>query len=810
MNKILKVIILTTAIFMILFSCKTFKGDIPIGTEIPDSIYISPINQDGIKDNVILPVDIPEIKGLKLTGYLIEVSTDVDNVVYSDGSEITKKKKTVKVPRIIVWDGSDNEGEWVTDGVYFLKIEAWDKKNNRGTSDPIKIIVDNTKPDAELSLPYSVFSPNNDGNQDTLYINQSSVSPETEWAGTFKNTDGNSLKNFKWTGLARDFEWNGTDDKGAVLPDGDYNYSLSATDLAGNSNTIDLTGIKIDNRVFPVSATLKEKSFSPNGDGIKDTLTINLSAESKNNIIDSSAVITDSRGNPVREYLFKDKLPESFNFDGKNSDGMLLPEGSYYCKLDISYKNGDKPSVVSSPFKIDITKPYAVISKSYDIFSPDGDGNRDMIDIYQSTSFEKEWVGIIYNSSGNPVKKYVWKNRATVGSWYGKGADDKIVPDGTYSYTLSSTDQAGNSASYELSGIRIDTRPTPVKITSSIKSFSPNNDGIADDVNFLLSQDITEGIIGWEFAVLNEKGAPVYTYVSEEKTIVPASLPWNGMDMGGKVNEGKYKGKLTVNYEKGNIASSMTENTIVIDISAPVVTPKLIPLPFSPDDDGENDVLSISVILNDPSGVKGWSSSILDPAGSGFINIPSSLYKNNTYNWNGKSSTGELVQSASDYKLIIFAEDSLGNKGKTAFTIPIDILVIKDGDKLRISISSIYFKPNTADYLSVEPETAARNIATLDRLAVILNKYNSYKINLEGHAVRVYWKYDDKWLTEEKEVLLPLSKKRADVIKEALSERKIDPKRMQTKGFGGYVPIIPHSDYQNRWKNRRVDFILVK
>ena len=142
--------------------------------------------------------------------------------------------------------------------------------------------------------------------------------------------------------------------------------------------------------------------------------------------------------------------------------------------------------------------------------------------------------------------------------------------------------------------------------------------------------------------------------------------------------------------------------------------------------------------------------------------------------------------------------------------IPIDILVLREENKLKISISTIFFKPNTADYLSLAPEMAEKNLATLDRLAEILKRYGDYNIRLEGHAVRVFWDRADKWLNEENEELLPLSKERADAIRNALIQRGIEGARMTTNGLGGYAPVVPHSDMVNRWKNRRVEFILLK
>ncbi len=51
---------------------------------------------------------------------------------------------------------------------------------------------------------------------------------------------------------------------------------------------------------------------------------------------------------------------------------------------------------------------------------------------------------------------------------------------------------------------------------------------------------------------------------------------------------------------------------------------------------------------------------------------------------------------------------------------------------------------------------------------------------------------------------------RADAIRDALVERGIEARRMTTVGIGGSQPVVPHGDLDNRWKNRRVEFILVR
>jgi outer membrane protein OmpA-like peptidoglycan-associated protein len=38
----------------------------------------------------------------------------------------------------------------------------------------------------------------------------------------------------------------------------------------------------------------------------------------------------------------------------------------------------------------------------------------------------------------------------------------------------------------------------------------------------------------------------------------------------------------------------------------------------------------------------------------------------------------------------------------------------------------------------------------------------------------------------------------------------VDGRRLSTTGMGGRSPVAPRSDRDNWWKNRRVEFILVK
>ena len=72
------------------------------------------------------------------------------------------------------------------------------------------------------------------------------------------------------------------------------------------------------------------------------------------------------------------------------------------------------------------------------------------------------------------------------------------------------------------------------------------------------------------------------------------------------------------------------------------------------------------------------------------------------------------------------------------------------------------------------------------------------------------WYDNIRSLEEQNEILLPLSRDRANSVRKALSNLGVSADRMSAEGKGGMEPLVPHGDILNRWKNRRVEFVLVE
>lgn len=794
--------------------CAT-TGEIPVAIDHDQAIYISPANEDGIQDAVTLDLLVTPLERTRVVSYQVVVSAASGAVVVSQEQSIPRsgffarlfgrdRRESVEPPEVVLWDGRDARGAYVPDGTYTLSVTVADNRGNTGASGPQQIIVDNTPPFVALSAPYTLFTPDGDDILDILPVYQRRSTREDRWVGEMIDESGQSVRTFTWQGGARDFIWDGTTDAGTPAAEGTYTYRVSATDRAGNTGRYELPGIVLERDPRPAVVSLTRRAFSPNNSGRADTIGIRPRAEITENLEGWRVEIRNAAGETVRTFTGPGE-PVPFNYDGKDEGGITIPDGVYRAVLTLTYRGGQTPQTTSDPFTSDTTPPQATVRLSASVFSPDGDGQRDTVEVLQSSSKEREWIGTLTSPDGEVIRTVTWEGRVENFVWDGTDAQGAVLPDGVYTYTLTAEDEAENVARPITARVRIDTRPTPVRITASEPGFSPNGDGILDTVGFNLALTVRDGIDAWTVSILNAAGTKMGTIASG--TELPQRISWDGRVDGALVRDGQYLAELEVRYEKGNVSTGRS-GAVRVDTTPPEVIVGLSPPLFSPDDDGIDDLLSITITARDLSPIARWQADIYDPAGTHFVGWSGTGTPRTPLRWNGLSADGELVQSAEDYRLVVRATDSVWNTGEATATIPVDILVIREGDRYRIRISSIYFVPYTADYTNLEPEQARRNLETLDRLAVVLQKYPHHTIRVEGHAVQVLWENPQRAATEQSEVLLPLSLARAEAIREALVRRGIAAGRMTTAGYGGALPVVPHSDLENRWKNRRVEFIL--
>ena len=768
-----------------------------IGLSIDRSIF-SP----GTDSSVSTLTLIPEIA---LRSGIVDWKLDIIN---SDKEVIQtwSRRESPAIPERVVFNGMDSTGRRLPEGRYNgrLKVVYSNGFQPEVISPPFS--VDITPPIASVSANWSVFSPQSGSRRSQVTLTQSTTS-EDIWYGKLVDSEGNEVNGWTWIERADDaLIWDGRDSEGRLVPDGTYTYTLESVDRAGNAGKSNPVSLTVDTSSVEASVTASLDEFGPTGNGSKDTVVFFTAARSESPVSGWSLTVKDSSDNDVRSWYGKGSPPDSVEWDGRSDYGSTVPDGVYRAELSVQYEKGDVADAVSGQVVLDTRAPQIEVSADVKLFSPDGDGELDSILINQSSSDEVVFNGTISNAEGKPVRTMVWPGKLESFEWDGTDDSGNKLPDGEYSYMVSGVDNAGNKTQVTLRGITIDTAPTPVYLTASqgyIKAGETDPDRMQ---SFAAVVPNTSGIAGWTFSITDDDGLVVYS--ESGKSYVPDGFSWNGTDSSGKPVEGIFKGILQVFYSKGSKPEAESRS-FVSDGSPPDVTVTLTPQPFSPDGDNVDDEVVIGLSVEDRSRIQDWSLEIFDPRGREFITFSGRGRPSERIIWDGRSGKGELVQSAEDYPYVLTVTDILGHTAVEKGRIAVDVLVIREGNRLKIMINNILFQPSSPQLILTGDE-GAKNREVLDRLAEIMQKYSSYHIVVEGHAVSLKWADPDAAQREQTNILVPLSRARAQTVVDELIARGVPANRMQAVGIGGEKPIVPHGDIEERWRNRRVEFYLEK
>jgi flagellar motor protein MotB len=260
-------------------------------------------------------------------------------------------------------------------------------------------------------------------------------------------------------------------------------------------------------------------------------------------------------------------------------------------------------------------------------------------------------------------------------------------------------------------------------------------------------------------------------------------------------------------------------------LAPPALKVAVSPSPFSPDGDGVDDTLTFSLGAAAAAGIADWKleifeTSVVESSKAGttgqerlFASWSGKGQPPASIAWDGKSSRKELVESATDYKYRFAATTTKGKASTASGTVSVDVLVIKDGDRLKLKVPSIVFRANNADFVGLQNDVVENNARVIARIAEILNKFPGYDIKIQGHAnsaAKIGKLSAAAIAAEETKELLPLSKARAEYVRVFLVQNGVDPKRLSVEGLGSSEPVVSFQDAQNRWKNRRVEFVLIK
>ncbi|MDR2110792.1 MAG: gliding motility-associated C-terminal domain-containing protein [Spirochaetaceae bacterium] len=666
-----------------------------ITVDYPETQWISP-NNDGLADILEFPIAITDQR------YVVEWRMEIENAagevvrIYRNKEQrpetqgvknvmyrLLVAKTGVEVPPSLRWDGVFDSGALAPDGVYFFVLRAADDNDNAAESPRYKVVVDNTPPEAAVeTVPglVQIFSPDGDGSKDTFEIVQSG-SREDFWEAGIYDAAGNRVRGFDVSsGSPQTIVWDGTNDQGQILPDGVYTYRIAAADRALNRGGAELENIVINTLQPPANLLITDAWFSPNGDGVKDTLKLNLDVPVKEGIVGWALTVRDNAGNLRRTISGNDQPPGGIDFDGRSDQGRILEEGTYQGHLRVNYRNGYVSTAVSPPFTLDITPPRAVIRAEYTAFSPNNDGNQDVMVFLQEGTGEVLWTGEVRRVRAGDGASDVVRSLRYAGrpgprvEWDGRQDSGALAPDGDYSYHIYAVDPAGNTGRSNTIRYRLSTEDTPVLLTTDLRAFSPNNDGVKDTINIIPQLQVREGIAGWKLDILggaSPAGDTVPERTFEGQGAVPASIPWNGRDTAGTTApDGTYTARMEVRYTMGNQPVAFSQ-PFILDTTPPkagVSSPFTL---FSPNGDGARDFIPINALTERDDE---WEAAIIDSKGE-WVKSWTWTGAAPALRWDGTDQAGNSVPDGT-YRFTLTSSDEAGNSTRINLdTITLDARV---------------------------------------------------------------------------------------------------------------------------------------
>ena len=600
--------------------------------------------------------------------------------------------------------------------------------------------------------------------------------------------------------------------------DARLDYSLGYRRSEGLSHFLGLTlRYGALDRVPPaISIAPAETHISPNYDGRQDYVIFKTSVRDASRIRGWRLQILNPDGGVVREYRLSDRdmeerltpyafikkigqkkestvVPESVLWDGTDARGRVVADGRYRYSFIVWDERDNISSARTGVVHVDTTVPAVELGSDELLFSPNGDRKKDTLTIKQEvvSAPDDEWTAGFKDAAGNTIKRYRWNGTEAPRKiiWDGITDDGTESPEGLYTYFAECTDRAGNHARKWIGEITLTRRYETADATASLRYFSP---ALGHELVFQLSLSSVSGLEEWKLSIENSDRRVVREFSGG--AALERIIKWNGTDAAGKaLPDGPYYYSFTTRFNSGNTPSSFTKE-IILDGTPPTLSLRYSPSLFSPDGDGANDMLSLYPSASDGFGIARWSVSIYSNAGELFKSFSAGADPAPEIKWDGLSVSGELVESAADYFIEIEAVDNAGNFAKSGrLRLPIDVLVMVTERGLKIRISNIEFAFDSV-------RLTGRAFPILGRVADILERYRAYSVRVEGHT-------DD---IGEEEYNLRLSEERAKAVMDYLITRSIARERLSFRGMGETAAFLPNTGPENRRRNRRVEFILIR
>lgn len=574
---------------------------------------------------------------------------------------------------------------------------------------------------------------------------------------------------------------------------------------------------------------VEKKYFSPNNDGVNDTIKIYLKfSEEKYTISDWRVSITDEAGSPVRVFKsyhgerfrktkwnsffnenhqeFKIKIPEYIEWTGTDGFGKVQNDGRYRIQLFVNYLNQFGRSESFSTEKmiyLDSKIPIGKCIAENRTISTNNDKINDLLVINQF--FEGEptdrWKGIIFDSKNQPVKSYIWETIRIPKQILWDGKDDRgiLLEEGIYYYKLFSEDFSENKFFDKLDNIQLSYSDLP-DIYPEAGEFSPNKDGIRDKLFFKLHFGAEKKVDNCKVIIRSTK-KPQKDFLEQPIPISQINLSkshfqweWDGsLGKDRPAPEGEYSVHMIINSD--TTSKKSIPKFFNINLEKPNINFSIDGVDFTPDGDYVNDILTFKPIIKNYS-FKTWRITIVENVlgqekdkdrekivkqWNGIGELPSKII------WDGLTDDAIPISSLSHFS-VYFSFRNEFNEYKTFMVqeFSVGVMVQQNGlDDFRIVVPEYIFQKRG------EAEV-------LNRIKQVLSEFPGYNFLIHSHSRNLN-------LAEIKKK----TEKRAEEIYKKLINEK-DFKRYYNHGCGALRLIYDDDMWYKQEKNERLEIVISK
>lgn len=428
--------------------------------------------------------------------------------VRNEGNAPVRTFKSADFTNRVEWDGRDDGGRLVKDGTYYYTLKVRYNYGDEPQSAAKPLRVKASMPELSVSADTRIFSPNGDGVRDTIVFSQKAANADKSdiHEAVIADRSGRPVKSYQWTGaVPKEISWDGRDDKGKNAEPGIYSYIMTGTDVAGNRTMRTIPDIKLVREFEKLTFAGEGKAFSPNGDGVMDTLKFVSSLSSTNDILLAEMVVSDNYGNAVRVIDVTNGFSETTVWDGRDDDGNLLPDGTYSAGMDCVFDSGNQVSAKVSGILLHASPPTYKLIISPSLFTPDGDGDGDNLTInleVSSPAAVTQWSLNIHKKLENNTRGPLFKSFSGTNAvkkifiWDGMSDDGQDLVESVQDYVamLEAEDSLGNRLTSVQKtipvGVLVEKTPEGLRIRVSSIQFAFDSAQLVGDSRVVLDKVI--------------------------------------------------------------------------------------------------------------------------------------------------------------------------------------------------------------------------------------------------------------------------------------------------------------------------------